>query len=619
MRLTGLAALILVTMNFLTASMVRAEDGDIAALIKQLESNNVGEKTKAVRILGDIGPAAVKAAPALIKLHNDPDPGLRYEVAVALGRINSDGKQVVPALSHLLSDNVAIIKLSAIEGLRGFGSQAQSAVPELTKLLDDKEPQIAVSAARTIAEIKMGKPEDGAKVKSVLIAGLKNDRAEVAADAIHGLAILGSDSVGSIRELLSSPNQHCRIQACSALEAIGPGSASAVEDLVKAAQSSESELRWHALSALGEIGPEAKAAIPVLVAGLEDKDQHVKLSAEQSLRKIGKPAVPALIEGLKKESLQQEILPILAEIGPDAAEAVPALTSLLSTKNTETRREVIIALAGIGEAAKPTSAELIKYLSDKQFPSRPAAAFALGKIKASSAIPVLKDALQNSTDSLLQLASVWALLQFDPQNEEYITLAIPRLTKALENEKPEVRREAIKSLGHLGARAKGSVAELQKGLKDKDPEIRRETLIALAEIGPDSAAAVGDVIAVLNEDSNTLRPIAIYALGRIGAAAKPATAQLHRFLFSYNPHEKTVAAWALVHITPDADTLKSAIPLIIKALARSENPEARSELARTLGKYGASFPDAKDALKAALKDPDPNVRKSAESALAELK
>jgi HEAT repeat protein len=160
---------------------------------------------------------------------------------------------------------------------------------------------------------------------------------------------------------------------------------------------------------------------------------------------------------------------------------------------------------------------------------------------------------------------------------------------------------------------------LQKSLKDKDLEARRDAVIALAEIGADSAAAVPDLIVVLSDEPVSLRPIAIYALGRIGTASKPAVPQLNRFLFSRNPHEKAVAAWALIHITPDAETLKSAVPMIVKALGRAENPEARAEFARTLGKYGSNFPEAKDALKAATKDSDENVRKAAEAALAELK
>jgi HEAT repeat protein len=112
-----------------------------------------------------------------------------------------------------------------------------------------------------------------------------------------------------------------------------------------------------------------------------------------------------------------------------------------------------------------------------------------------------------------------------------------------------------------------------------------------------------------------LRPIACYALGRIGPAAKPAVPQLQRVLFSRDPHEKTVAAWALVNISPDPETVKTAIPLLAAALTGAERPNVRLEAARTLGKIGKDSATAKEALRIALKDPDESVRQAAEQAM----
>src|SRR5262249_27396140 len=147
---------------------------------------------------------------------------------------------------------------------------------------------------------------------------------------------------------------------------------------------------------------------------LNDSDAQVKFTSAQALRRIGKPAVPELISGLKDEALHSTVSSIIAEIGPDAAEAVPALTKLLNSKDPEAQREAILALAAIGPDAKATAPALLKSLSDSSFPYRPAAAYALGKIGYKEAIPELKKALNTRDNVMLNLASAWSLVQLDP-------------------------------------------------------------------------------------------------------------------------------------------------------------------------------------------------------------
>ena len=125
---------------------------------------------------------------------------------------------------------------------------------------------------------------------------------------------------------------------------------------------------------------------------------------------------------------------------------------MLHSNNPETKREAILALAAIGPDANQTAPELIKLLSDKQFPNRPAAAFALGKMAAKAAVPVLKEGSADKDNPVLRVASVWALLQIEPTNEEYAKTAVPQLTEALENENAEIRREAARTLGRIGTR-----------------------------------------------------------------------------------------------------------------------------------------------------------------------
>ena len=143
--------------------------------------------------------------------------------------------------------------------------------------------------------------------------------------------------------------------------------------------------------------------------------------------------------------------------------------------------------------------------------------------------------------------------------------------------------------------------------------------MALAEIGVDSQPAVSDIIELLREEDPNIRFTSGYALGQIGPPAMAAVPHLRRMLQSRDGREKTVAAWALVKIAPDPETVRIAIPLLATALQKSERPDMRAVVAKTLGEIGTGSQAALTALNDARKDSDESVRKAAEEALGKLK
>lgn len=600
-------------------STALAEDLELARLLQQLNSDKVEAKTKAARELGEIGPAAAKAVPGLLKALETDNPGLRHEATVALGKINSDPAQSIPALGKVLSDKFPFIQFSAIEALGKFGPDAKSAVPLLKKSLADKEPLISVSAAKAIVQIEWGNDAIAGQVIPTLITGLKNERSDISTEAIQGLAMLGPLAVTPVQELVTAQPTTASLNACDVLMSIGPAATPALPKLVAASKSADSKVKWHAMNAIGSIGPDAKSAVQPLVTGLSDPDEQVKLAAGQALQRIGKASVSALVTSLKDERLAAVVAGVLGGIGPDAAEAVPALGGLLKLKDPEVRREVILALASIGPPAKSTVPDLIKILGDGDFQYRGSAAFALGKIGDRSAESALKKSLDVGDNPVLSLATAWALVQLDPTNDEYVKIAIPKLITGLEHDNPMVRQEAARTLGEIGPRSKSAVPALRKKLADPAPPVQREALVALGEIGAASVEAVPDIMRILTDGEPAFRSIASYSLGRIGEDAKAAVPQLTRLLVSRAPHERTVAAWALLNISADRKIVEVAIPLIAESLQHAPNPETRVESAKTLGKFGTGSKVAKDALNEGLSDPEEIVKKACEAAIAKLK
>ena len=84
-----------------------------------------------------------------------------------------------------------------------------------------------------------------------------------------------------------------------------------------------------------------------MVKAVDDADPAVKLPALQTLAEGGAAAVPALVEHGHPQGRYWATL-VLAEVGPPAKDAVPALTKLLEDQDSEVRMQVAMALGAIG-------------------------------------------------------------------------------------------------------------------------------------------------------------------------------------------------------------------------------------------------------------------------------
>jgi len=97
--------------------------------------------------LGEFGPPAQAAVPALLKALQGPDPAVRGPAAISLGRIHGNPDVIIPLLiGHLDEDD---LKQSAAEALGEYGSLAKSAIPKLILVSNvlDKDLRHAIATA----------------------------------------------------------------------------------------------------------------------------------------------------------------------------------------------------------------------------------------------------------------------------------------------------------------------------------------------------------------------------------------------------------------------------------------------------------------------------------------
>ncbi len=139
---------------------------------------------------------------------------------------------------------------------------------------------------------------------------------------------------------------------------VQPGSKT-MEELIGDLRNKKTQIRVAAADALGAMGVVAKGAIPDLVHALADDDFWASSAVTDALSAIGPPAVPALIDVVEngQGTVRLRAVMALRGMGPAAKPAMPTLRKALHDKTPRVRDLAAQALAELerrGEKAPGT-------------------------------------------------------------------------------------------------------------------------------------------------------------------------------------------------------------------------------------------------------------------------
>jgi len=519
----------------------------VPQLITALRHPDAEVRWHASRALEAIGPAAATAAPALVKALKDKDPQVRAHAAHALGYIGDKADVTITALAAGLTDSDPQVRRASVGAIGRLSPGPKVTIPLMVKVLEDARPEVVLPALQTLAEggadavpgliealhHKQGRywasvvlAEIGPPAKAAvpeLIKLLDDKELEVRMQAILALGSIGSaaKSAGpAVGKLLNDSTPAIRYAAAFTLGQIG--ATEALPELVKAEEDKDEFLRMVAAWAVAKLNPDDKPAVskaidlivaalkqdnvfvrrgaaralveldappalvgPPLVAALDDPDPAVQAHVYGAIASLGDEIVPRVAERLHDPATHDKAVRLLGLMGAEAKGAVPHLVTALEKAAPEQRRELLFTLAAIGPDSAAATPALVKALADPDEDLRVSACYALGKIgpAAAAAAPELRKNL-DSQDRVIRLVSVWALLRIVPNDKNIVDLAVPLLTKVVEEGETELARyEAAASLGDIGAPAKSAVPALQKALEDESPAVREAAAEALKQIG----------------------------------------------------------------------------------------------------------------------------------------
>jgi HEAT repeat protein len=355
---------------------------DVPTLIKALTHEGARIRIEAAEDLGQIGPPALAAMPALLKMaEQDRDPVFRVEAAKAVASIDLKNEAALPMLVEALRDKAGKVRKRAAECIGDLGPRARSAVAGLLKALKDPDPAVSWAAADALGQIG---PHAQTAVPGLIEALDAANTRGAAVDALGQIGRNARQAIPALEKVVKGDDVTIRWAAASALVRIGgPGLKTGVRYLLETA-SHNRERNWtDAYNIL--MAPTAREALPALLDAvrdaaireiawetavdssiyltkdpladvkgfLEDKDAGVRCVAAWALhcaRAVElKTVIAVQVETLKAPDpwARRQAARFLGRLGPYGKEAAPALSAALQDRDEGVRKAAAEALPRI--------------------------------------------------------------------------------------------------------------------------------------------------------------------------------------------------------------------------------------------------------------------------------
>jgi HEAT repeat protein len=544
--------------------------------VQELKNASPLLREEAVLVLGQAGPAAKAAAPALAALLKDEYPSVRVRAALALGKIGAAPPDALPVLLGAWKDGSRALRLEILSTLGAFAEHEQ-AIPLLADAAADKEQEIQTLGMKMLVQA-------GPAAIAALTRLLNQPDPSARRQSIHQLALLGSRAEAAIPALtarLKDDDWLTRFSAAEALWRIG-GKTTGLAVLIEAADKEDAAVRRTAFTILLQLHPRPKEAVPVFRAALKDSVPLTRIKAADVLLDMGQKG--------------QDLLPIYLDV-------------LENAKDFQSRTMAVHALRRLGPEAKPARKLLLKLLQHPESFSHmlPTLLASLGP----ESIPELMAIIANPPDNKvlqaharLQAAHTLGLLGKE---------ALKPARKLAQDADPLVRQAALHTLGLLGAEARDAVPDLIKMLAAGDANARRTVIHCLANIGPTAKDAVPTLVNLVKEKDLSTRREAVRALGRIGAASPAVRAVLIEAARTGSFYDRMAVVEELWKVDPKA---KEIIPILKELFQDAKGNKA--SVCKLVGKLGPSAREFVPELAALLSSPRTFDARAAADALEEL-
>jgi HEAT repeat protein len=188
--------------------------------------------------------------------------------------------------------------------------------------------------------------------------------------AIHVLTSIGAGAVPTLVDTLKEGKANRLDLVAQTLAQIGPAASPAIPEFIKILKGNDAARATWAAQSFPSFGPDSKQAIPDLLAALKSDHFKVRYAAANSLVMIDRNQIPNTIE---------------------------ALTSVLASADANERRQAIWLLASFSDKARPAVPAMLEAMKGETLQARLVIADAVMRIdkgQADTILPTLMEAIQ---------------------------------------------------------------------------------------------------------------------------------------------------------------------------------------------------------------------------------
>ena len=317
----------------------------------------------------------------------------------------------------MFSRTVGEVASSALESI---GPKAVSALADA--MLTGPEKAIRIAAASTLVEV-LDKSDQKPLIFQRLNRAAADPEVAMRRVAVQGLGRMGPTAMPALARLIEivkgDASELVRFDAVTPLGLIDPRGETVIPHVTAALKDRSADVSWAAAKSLGQFGPLAKSSVPALKAALNDpRERHRPLAPDfvgmcalrcdvaEALGRVGiraDAAIPALRTAVANDrNPEMRVFAALAlsRIDPRDQWPMTAIIRELEVKGKGTAgpEAAIEALAQLGPKARAAVPALLRSLKHDSASIRVRAAAALGAAGDRAVIPALEVLLQDKED-----------------------------------------------------------------------------------------------------------------------------------------------------------------------------------------------------------------------------
>lgn len=399
----------------------------------------------------------------LVSASSRPQKDVRAACAAAFGTLRIP--ESLPPLLRLLGDKSGTVIEAAVRSLSEFTQPEIRPVVLAAGMINTALRTIVVTAVEQISDA-----EHKSGWEAYLLSTTDSQDHELAAFAIPLLARITGAAHRELYEKLTL-HEAGEIRAAAVDALIRTGEKRVISAIN--AMFADPDPRVRSQAALAAASLSSPRTIQLLVSLLFDASPEVRRSAACAASQLNDPELgPPVAAALEKEQDQDTIEHLLVAIGNcSGTNALRVLTAYMDQHDGQFRDH---ALRALRKLKLPESAPVfLSLLDDASATIRRQSIEQLGVLKATKAIPRIREKLRWDTDENVRAAAARALGEF--HDKESLAL----LQKAAE-EHAVVKIQAVIALGNIGL--VDSAPLLLTLLKDISPEVRYQAIHSLAQI-----------------------------------------------------------------------------------------------------------------------------------------